>query len=91
MTPFILVCAVMVIAAVAILVLSVRGVVASAVLVGVAVTGLLVVAIAVGILAHRLPGAERVTAVIARRPRIHGMKIERSREVGVAPSNRMSS
>ncbi len=63
------------IAAVAILVLSVRGVVASAVLVGVAVTGLLVVAIAVGILAHRLPGAERVTAVIARRPRIHGMLV----------------
>jgi hypothetical protein len=63
---------VVVIAAVAILVLSVRGIVASAVLVGVAITGLLVVAIAVGILAHRLPGAERVTAVLARRPRIHG-------------------
>ena len=63
---------VVVIAAVAILVLSVRGIVASAVLVGVAITGLLVVAIAVGILAHRLPGAEKVTAVLARRPRIHG-------------------
>ena len=59
------------IAAVAILVLSVRGVVASAVLVGAAVTALLVVAIALGIVAHRLPGAERVTAVIARWPRIH--------------------
>jgi len=63
---------VVVIAAIAILVLSVRGVVASAVLVGVAVSGLLVVGIAVGIVAHRLPGAERMTAVVARRPRIHG-------------------
>jgi uncharacterized protein (TIRG00374 family) len=63
---------VVVIAAIAILVLSVRGIVASAVLAGLAVTGLLVVGIAVGIVAHRLPGAERVTAVIARRPRIHG-------------------
>jgi uncharacterized protein (TIRG00374 family) len=60
------------IAAVAILVLSVRGIVASAVLVGGAFTALLVVAIAVGMAAHRLPGAERVTSVIARRPRIHG-------------------
>ncbi|MHB8890982.1 MAG: lysylphosphatidylglycerol synthase transmembrane domain-containing protein [Candidatus Limnocylindrales bacterium] len=63
---------VVVIAAIAILVLSVRGVVASAVLVGVAVSGLLVVGIAVGIVAHRLPGAERMTAIVARRPRIHG-------------------
>ncbi len=60
------------IAAVAILVLSVRGIVASAVMVGAAVTALLVVGIAVGIAAHRLPGAERVVAVIARRPRVHG-------------------
>ena len=59
------------IAAVAILVMSIRGVVASAVMVGAAVTALLVMAIALGIVAHRLPGAERVTAVIAQRPRIH--------------------
>jgi uncharacterized protein (TIRG00374 family) len=59
------------IAAVAILVLSVRGVVASAVLVGVAVTALLVVAIAVGIAAHRLPGAGRVTEFVGRWPRVH--------------------
>jgi uncharacterized protein (TIRG00374 family) len=60
------------IAAVAILVLSVRGVVASAVLVGAALTALLVLAIAVGMVAHRLPGADRMAAVVARRPRIHG-------------------
>ena len=48
------------IAAVAILVLSVRGIVASAVLVGFAVTALLVVGVVVGISAHRLPGANRV-------------------------------
>ncbi len=63
------------IAAVAILVMSVRGIVASAVLVGAAVSALLVMAIALGIVAHRLPGAERMTAVISRRPRIHLMLI----------------
>ena len=44
------------IASVAILVLSVRGIVASAVLAGLAVTALLVVVVAAGIAAHRLPG-----------------------------------
>jgi glycosyltransferase 2 family protein len=58
------------IAAVAILVLSVRGIVASAVLVGFAVTALLVVAIAVGMAAHRLPGAERVRTFLGRWPRV---------------------
>jgi glycosyltransferase 2 family protein len=58
------------IGAIAILVLHVRGVVASAVLVGLAVTGLLVIALAVGIVAHRLPGADRVIAFAERRPRI---------------------
>ena len=48
------------IASVAILVLSVRGIVASAVLAGVAVAGLLAVGLAIGIAAHRLPGAERI-------------------------------
>ncbi len=46
------------IASIAILVLSVRGIVASAVLVGLAVTALLVVIVAAGIAAHRLPGAD---------------------------------
>lgn len=61
------------IAAVAILVLSVRGIVASAVLVGVAVTVLLALAVAVGIYAHRLPGADRVRAWLGRWPRVRDM------------------
>jgi uncharacterized protein (TIRG00374 family) len=59
------------IAAVAILVLSVRGIVASAVLVGFAVTALLVVGVAVGMYAHRLPGADRVREFLGRWPRVH--------------------
>jgi uncharacterized protein (TIRG00374 family) len=59
------------IAAVAILVLSVRGVVASAVLVGLAVTALLVVAIAAGIVAHRLPGGARLIGFVGRWPAVH--------------------
>ena len=58
------------IAAFAILVLSVRGLVASAVLVGVAIVVLLVVALAIGIAAHRIPGAERVAAAASRWPRV---------------------
>ncbi len=56
------------IAAVAILVLSVRGIVASAVMVGLAITALLVLAVAAGIFAHRLPGADRARAVLDRWP-----------------------
>lgn len=66
---------VVVIAAFAIFVLSVRGIVASAVLVGLAVTALLVVAIVVGLVAHRLPGADRASAFINRWPRIHGLLV----------------
>jgi uncharacterized protein (TIRG00374 family) len=66
---------VVVIAAGAIFVLSVRGIVASAVLVGVAVTGLLVVAIVVGLVAHRLPGADRASAFVNRWPRVHGLLV----------------
>ena len=58
------------IASVAILVLSVRGIVASAVLAGIAVAALFAAGIAIGIAAHRLPGAERITAAAARYPRI---------------------
>ncbi|HEY3334480.1 MAG TPA: lysylphosphatidylglycerol synthase transmembrane domain-containing protein [Candidatus Limnocylindrales bacterium] len=58
------------IASVAILVLSVRGIVASAVLVGLALTALLVVAIAAGIAAHRLPGGERFATYLHRWPRV---------------------
>ena len=66
---------VVVIAAVAILVLSVRGVVASAVLVGLALSGLLVVGIAVGMAAHRLPGADRAATFIGRWPRVRQVLI----------------
>ncbi len=58
------------IAAAAILILSVRGVVASAVMVGFAVTALLVVGVAVGIYAHRLPGADRLRTFLGRWPRV---------------------
>ncbi len=57
------------IASAAILVLSVRGVVANAVLVGVALAALFAAAIGVGIAAHRLPGAERIAAIAGRWPR----------------------
>jgi uncharacterized protein (TIRG00374 family) len=58
------------IAAVAVLVLSVRGVMTSAVLLGLAFVSLLIIALGLGIVAHRLPGADRVAAIIARRPRL---------------------
>lgn len=62
--------AVVAIASVALLVLSVRGIVASAVLVGAAVTGLFLVVLALGIVAHRLPGADRVRAAVERWPQV---------------------
>ena len=58
------------IAAVAILVLSVRGLLANAVLLGLAFVGLLVVGLAAGLAAHRIPGAERVTTYAERWPRV---------------------
>jgi uncharacterized protein (TIRG00374 family) len=58
------------IASAAILVLSVRGIVANAVLVGVALAALLAAAIAIGIAAHRLPGAERIATIAGRWPRL---------------------
>jgi glycosyltransferase 2 family protein len=66
---------VVVIASLAIFVLSVRGVVASAILVGFAITALLVVAIVVGLVAHRLPGADRAAAFINQWPRVHGLLV----------------
>jgi hypothetical protein len=57
------------IAALAILVLSVRGIVASAILVGVAIAALLGVGVAVGVYAHRLPGAARIGGWLGRWPR----------------------
>jgi uncharacterized protein (TIRG00374 family) len=58
------------IAAVAILVLNVRGVVTNAVLIGGAIVAILVVGLAIGIAAHRLPGAEAVARRAARWPRV---------------------
>ena len=58
------------IASLAVLVLSVRGAMTSAVLLGLAFVSLLVIVLALGIFAHRLPGASRVEAIIARRPRM---------------------
>ena len=52
------------IASVSLLVLNVRGVVSSAVLVGAAVAGLFVVVLAIGIVAHRLPGADRLRSLM---------------------------
>ncbi len=74
------------IGAVAILVLHVRGIVASAVLVGLAMTGLLIVGLAVGIAAHRLPGAERLVALVERRPGLAALG--RGLQVGLAVAGR---
>jgi uncharacterized protein (TIRG00374 family) len=57
-------------AALAVVVLSVRGALSSAVLLGAAFVALLVVALAIAIVLHRLPGADRVTAYAERWPRI---------------------
>jgi uncharacterized protein (TIRG00374 family) len=72
------------IAAAAILVLSVRGVVASAVMVGFAITALLIVGVAVGIYAHRLPGAERVRVFLGRWPRARGILAKLRQGLSVA-------
>lgn len=64
------------IASLAILVLHVRGLVASAVLVGLAITGLLVVGLAVGLAAHRLPGADRLVALAERWPRVRVLAVK---------------
>jgi uncharacterized protein (TIRG00374 family) len=61
------------IAAVAIVVLQVRGLVANAVLVGFAFVGLLVLALTFLILAHRIPGAARIAALADRWPRIQDL------------------
>ncbi len=74
------------IAALAVLVLSVRGVMTSAVLLGLAFVALLVVALGLGIAAHRLPGADRVAAIIARRPRL--LELARRLRDGLAVAGR---
>ncbi|HVA87137.1 MAG TPA: lysylphosphatidylglycerol synthase transmembrane domain-containing protein [Candidatus Saccharimonadales bacterium] len=72
------------IASLAILVLHVRGLVASAVLVGLALTGLLVVALAFGLAAHRLPGADRVIAWARKWPRVGAIALKLRHGLAVA-------
>jgi glycosyltransferase 2 family protein len=74
------------IAAVAVLVLSVRGAMSSAVLLGLAFVSLLVIVLGLGIAAHRLPGAGRVTEIIARRPRL--LELARRLREGLAVASR---
>ena len=65
--------AVVVIATVALLILSVRGVVGNAVLVGAAVTGLFLIVLAIGIVAHRLPGLDRIRTFVEGYPRVRDL------------------
>jgi uncharacterized protein (TIRG00374 family) len=74
------------IAAVAVLLLSARGEMTSAVLLGLAFVALLVIALGLGIAAHRLPGADRVAAMIARRPRL--LELARRLREGLAVAGR---
>jgi uncharacterized protein (TIRG00374 family) len=78
--------AVVAIAAVALLVLSVRGVVANAIRVGAAVAGLLLIVLALGIVAHRLPGMDRIAALVERYPRVRDLA--RSLQGGLAVAGR---
>jgi uncharacterized protein (TIRG00374 family) len=61
------------IASLALLVLSVRGIVAGAVIVGAAVAGLFLVAVALGVVAHRLPGADRARRLLESWPRLRSL------------------
>ena len=73
-------------ASVAVLVLSVRGAMDSAVLLGLAFVALLVIVLGLGIAAHRLPGAGRVAAIVARRPRL--LELARRLREGLAVAQR---
>jgi uncharacterized protein (TIRG00374 family) len=74
------------IAAFAIVVLSVRGVVAAAIGVGVAITAVLVIGVLLAMVAHRLPFAERAAARLAQRPELRRI-LTRLRE-GLAVAGR---
>ncbi len=74
------------IAALAILVLHVRGIVASAVAVGLALAALLALALVLAIVAHRLPGADRARMMIGRWPR--GRELVRKLRGGLAVAAR---
>ena len=74
------------IASVALLILSVRGVIGNVVLLGAGVAGLFLVIVALGIVAHRLPGLERIRALIEGYPRIGDLT--RSLQGGLAVAAR---
>jgi uncharacterized protein (TIRG00374 family) len=73
-------------AALAVVVLSVRGVMTSAVLLGAAFVALLVLGLALAMALHRLPGADRVAAFMTRWPRI--MELARRLREGLAVAGR---
>jgi glycosyltransferase 2 family protein len=78
--------AVVAIASVALLVLSVRGMVGNVVLVGAAVTGLFLIVLAIGIVAHRIPGLDGIRGVVERYPRVRDLA--RSLQDGLAVAAR---
>jgi uncharacterized protein (TIRG00374 family) len=80
---------VVLIAAGTILLLSVRGVLVSAVLVGAAVAAVLVLGLGLLLVAHRLPGAERLTRIAEGYPRVRSLAA-RLRE-GLAVAGRPST
>jgi glycosyltransferase 2 family protein len=57
-------------AAVAVVVLGIGGVVSTAVVLGAVFVGVLLVGLVLAVVSHRLPGAERVTAIAERFPRV---------------------
>jgi uncharacterized protein (TIRG00374 family) len=74
------------IAAGAVLILGASGVMGTAVLLGVAFVAVLIVILGLGIVAHRLPGAGRVTEIIGRRPRL--LELGRRLREGLAVAGR---
>ena len=73
-------------AALAVVVLSVRGVMSSAVLLGAAFVTLLVIGLGLAMALHRLPGADRVAAFAARWPQI--VELARRLREGLAVASR---
>jgi hypothetical protein len=61
------------IASAALFVLGVKGIVADAVGLGAGVAGLLLVILVVGIVAHRVPGVDRIASLVERWPRIRDL------------------
>lgn len=74
------------VAAAAVLFLGVGGVVSTAVVLGAAFVGVLIVGLALAVLSHRLPGADRVTALADRVPRV--LDLARQLRNGLAVAGR---